>query len=161
MTGFTARWFLGVDDGALSQSLEHSGVLTNLIGGIGRLSGAGSSAVGDEVAGAVGELLDVDLGKVLVDGWRTGTQLRDAARETVAAPGTSAVVELARHRVNAAYRPHVDLLVDGRPIGSLKLELSLVFDVHSMQATVRAGRLVGLRCGRCDLTAAVDREDER
>jgi hypothetical protein len=152
----SVRWFLGADDdGVLRRSVEHSGVLTSLAGAIGKLSGAGQAALGGEVAAAIGRLLDIDLGGLLVEGWRTGTALRTAAHATLAEPGSSEVVELARHRLTSTYRPHVDLLVEGRQVTSLPVELTLVFDVHSLVATVRGGRLVGLQCGQCELTATL------
>jgi hypothetical protein len=151
VTGYTARWFLDVDDHTLSRSVENSGVLTQLLGTF----GGGHAAVAGEVAAAVGSLLAVDLGAVLVDGWRGGAQLRNAARSSIATPNSSVVVDLARHRISYAYQPHVDLVVDGHPVGSLAVVLSLVFEVASVQATVRAGRLSALRCGQTDLTGAL------
>jgi hypothetical protein len=156
MSGYTVRWLLGADDdGVLDRSVESSGVLATLAGAVGKLSGAGHAALGHEVSAAIGRLLDIDLGGLLVEGWRTATALRTAAEATLADPATSEVVDLARHKLTSTYRPHVDLLVDGRQVTSLPLELTVVFDVHSVVATVRGGRLVGLHCGRCEVTGTL------
>jgi len=155
MTGYTVRWFLGLDESNLARSVDNSGVLSEVVASLGRLSRAGQAAVAGELAATVGSLLAVDLRTVLVDGWRTGAQLRKAAHASIAEPNSSIVVDLARHRLSYTYQPHIDLLIDGHPVGSLAVVLSLVFDIASAQATVHAGLLTALRCGQTDLTAAL------
>ena len=155
MTGYTVRWFLGLDESNLARSVDNSGVLSEVVASLGRLSRAGRAAVAGELAATVGSLLAVDIRTVLVDGWRTGAQLRKAAHASIAEPNSSIVVDLARHRLSYTYQPHIDLLIDGHPVGSLAVVLSLVFDIASAQATVHAGLLTALRCGQTDLTAAL------
>lgn len=148
MTGFTPHWFLGLDENTLTSTVNTSGVLSEVASGLGRLSRSGHAAVAGEVAAAVGNLLTVDLGTILTEGWRTGTQLHNAARASIAEPNSSVVVDLARHRLSYTYQPHIDLLLDGHHAGTVVMVLSLVFDIASVQATVHAGRLTDLRCGR-------------
>ena len=155
MTGYTVRWFLGLDESNLARSVDNSGVLSEVVASLGRLSRAGQAAVAGELAATVGSLLAVDLRTVLVDGWRTGAQLRKAAHASIAEPNSSIVVDLARHRLSYTYQPHIDLLIDGHPVGSLTVVLSLVFDIASAQATVHAGLLTALRCGQTNLTATL------
>jgi hypothetical protein len=115
MTGYTVRWFLGLDESNLARSVDNSGILSEVAASLGRLSHAGQAAVAGELAATVGSLLAVDLRTVLVDGWRTGAQLRKAAHASIAEPSSSIVVDLARHRLSYTYQPHIDLLVDGHP----------------------------------------------
>ena len=161
MTGYTVRWFLGLDESNLARSVDNSGILSEVAASLGRLSRAGQAAVAGELAATVGSLLAVDLRTVLVDGWRTGAQLRKAAHASIAEPNSSIVVDLARHRLSYTYQPHIDLLVDGHPVGSLAVVLSLVFDIASAQATVHAGLLTSLRCGQTNLTATLTLADRQ
>ena len=161
MTGYTVRWFLGLDESNLARSVDNSGVLSEVVASLGRLSRAGQAAVAGELAATVGSLLAVDLRTVLVDGWRTGAQLRKAAHASIAEPNSSIVVDLARHRLSYTYQPHIDLLVDGHPVGSLAVVLSLVFDIASAQATVHAGLLTALGCGQTNLTATLTLADRQ
>jgi len=161
MTGYTVRWFLGLDESNLARSVDNSGILSEVAASLGRLSRAGQAAVAGELAATVGSLLAVDLRTVLVDGWRTGARLRKAAHASIAEPNSSIVVDLARHRLSYTYQPHIDLLVDGHPVGSLAVVLSLVFDIASAQATVHAGLLTALRCGQTNLTATLTRADRQ
>jgi len=161
MTGYTVRWFLGLDESNLARSVDNSGILSEVAASLGRLSRAGQAAVAGELAATVGSLLAVDLRTVLVDGWRTGAQLRKAAHASIAEPNSSIVVDLARHRLSYTYQPHIDLLIDGHPVGSLAVVLSLVFDIASAQATVHAGLLTALRCGQTNLTATLTLADRQ
>jgi hypothetical protein len=155
MTGYTVRGFLDLDENTLTRSVSNSGALSDLAGSLRRLSRAGHGAVAGEVATTVGSLLAVDLRTILVDCFKTVAQLRDAARASVADPNSSKVVDLDRHRLTYAYRPHIDLLVDGQLASSLVVVLELVFDIAGAGLTVHAGRLTALRCGQTDVTATV------
>ena len=55
------------------------------------------------------DLVDLDLGDLLVAGWRRHSRLVEAARRTLAAPGTEEVALLAPDRVTSVHHPHVDL----------------------------------------------------
>ena len=62
-------------------------------------------------------------------------------------------VDLATHRVTQSYRPHIDVLLNGRRLHRFELELSLIFDVHALVGVVRDGTLIELGTGSCDLAA--------
>jgi hypothetical protein len=112
-----------------------------------------------EVAAATAGLLNVNLIDVLVAGWRKYHDLTSAARRTLAAPGSTELVQLATHRVAEAQQPYVSVLVDDRRVATLNLVLSVVFDVSALLAEIRAGRLVALHSGHCDVTATLTLED--
>ena len=87
--------------------------------------------------------------------WRRYSALTSAAERTLAAPGSEEVVLLATHRVTWTYEPHIDLLVDGRKVTSLELQMTVVFDLHGVAAVVQLGDLVALRGGGCLITATL------
>jgi hypothetical protein len=98
---------------------------------------------------------------VLLAGWREYQDLTSAARRTLAAPGSTELVHVASHRVSAAQEPSVAVLVDGKRVATLHLRVSLLFDVNSLLARVRGGRLIAVLTGSCDVTAtlAIDGTD--
>jgi len=141
VTGLMA--LLSVDSsGELGRSLEN---LPAEIRGI----------AGREVSAAAAGLLNINLIDLLVEGWREYADLTSAARRTLAAPGTSELVSLMTHRVSAEQEPHVDLLVDGRLVATVRFGFSDDFDVSAMVAAVRRGILVAVHAGRCDITATL------
>ena len=117
------------------------------------------AAAAREVTTATAELLDVNLVDVLLRAWREYADLTSAAHRTLAAPGTTELVGLASHRVSMSQQPSVAVLVDGRQVANLRLGLSLAFEVKAVLARVRAGLLVGVVSGSCDVTATLAIDD--
>lgn len=126
--------------------------------GLGRLTRAAGESLRGQVGTVVAGMLELDLADLLLAGWRRYTALQDAGRSTTAAPGSSAVVDLATHRVTATYEPRVDVLLDGLAVAHVDAALRVQFDVTALAATVRHGRLVDLRGGRCTVTAELSVE---
>jgi hypothetical protein len=101
------------------------------------------------------ELLDLDLGDVLVGGWRQHGQLTESARRTVGVAESEDVVVLATHRVTCSHRPQVDLLVDGVRIHRFEFDLAMAFEVDGLSAVVQSGALVALHGGECQVSGAL------
>jgi hypothetical protein len=156
---FTARWFLlGEDkdaDETLAKSLHDAGVTRSVGGVFGKLSSAGHKAVSHEVARAGAGLADLDFVDILVAGWQKHTALIQAARATLAAPGTRQVVDLTTHHITSVHHPYVELLVDGTPVGKVNFEIHLKFVVKALVATVGNGSLTALHCGDCELIGSL------
>lgn len=129
-------------DGNLGRALEH-------------LPAEVRTAAAREVAAAAAGLLDVGLADVLITGWREHRDLTAAARRTLAAPGSTELVDLAEHRITASQEPYVSVLVDGHQVATLRLGLTVVFDVTAMLAGISAGRLVAVHSGDCDIVATL------
>jgi len=116
-------------------------------------------AAAREVTTATAELLDINLVDVLLAGWREYQDLTSAARRTLAAPGSTELVQLASHQVSATQQPSVAILVDGHKVATLRLALSLVFDLNAVLARVRLGRLVAILSGNCVVTVTLAIDD--
>jgi hypothetical protein len=120
-----------------------------------RLPEATRHAAVREAAAAAAGLLDVDLDGLLLAGWRAHHDLTGAARRTLAVPGSTELVDLIRHQVSVAQEPSVAVLVDGRQVATIQLGLSVDFDISALVAGVKAGLLVAVHAGTCDLTATL------
>jgi hypothetical protein len=122
---------------------------------LGDLPAAAREAAVTEVRAAAAGLLEIDLIELLLTGWRQYRDLTSAARRTLAAPGTSELVSVVKHRVTATQEPRVDVLVNGQLVATVRVGVSVVFDVSALLAGISAGRLVKVHAGRCDITATV------
>jgi hypothetical protein len=142
----------------LARSLRECGVARSAIHGLRGLSVSALQAVHREVATVADGLLNLDLGDILLSGWRKYTDLTKAAERTLASPGSEEVVVLATHRVVSTHRPSVDLIVDGAKVHTFIFELKVEFDLKGVVAVVRQGDLVALRCGECMVTATLTLE---
>ena len=112
-----------------------------------------------EIADTLAALLDANLAGILVEGWRRHGELRAAARYTLAVPGSSQLVELADHQITEEQQPSINLLVDDHRVATFTFDATLVFDVHALIAGVKAGRLVAVHAGHCDITGTLAIED--
>ena len=112
-------------------------------------------AAAQEAATTAAALLKVDLGGVLVRGWREHRNIVSAARRTLAAPGSIELVSVSSHEITLDQRPSVSVLVDGQRVATLQLGLSIVFDLNALLLGISGGRLTSIRSGRCDITATL------
>ncbi len=141
--------------GALAQKILSADADGQLARGLAKLPKVTREAAVREAATAAAGLLDIDLIGMLVAGWRTHDDLTAAARRTLAAPGSTELVDVATHRVTTTQQPQVSVLVDGHRVATLQLGLSVVFDVSALVAGISAGRLTALHSGRCEITATL------
>jgi hypothetical protein len=159
---FTVSAFLfgqGQDpEQALAQALHEHGVLGSMSTTLQLVSEAGRQAAADQVAVVAHGLLDLELGDLVVAGWRKQGQLAAAAERTAANPGTSEVVELATHRISSAHHPSVEVLVNDAHLATVTFDLTIEFVIKALVVTVRDGHVVSLHSGACDVAATLAAE---
>jgi hypothetical protein len=109
-----------------------------------------------EAATDAAALLDADLLGLLVAGWRAHHELADAARRTLAVSGSTELVDLIKHQITTTQQPSVSVLVDGDQIATLRFALSVVFDISTVVAAIKAGLLTAIHAGTCDITATLN-----
>lgn len=112
------------------------------------------AAIRETTKAATG-LLEVDLVGCLVSGWQKHRDVIAAAHRSVAVPGSIELVDLATHQITATQRPAVNLLVGEQRLATVELGVSVVFDISALVAGIRAGRMVAVHSGRCDVTASL------
>lgn len=158
----TAAWLLfGNDEQAVARlvdAIAAGPVLDSLRGSLGSLSAAARTAVGTRVGEIATGLAALDLADVLAAGWRKHTALREAARRTLADPGSIELVDLATHRIRSAHQPTVDVLVDERKVATVEFSLELSFLLQGLVAGVRDGRLMALHSGDCEAVGVLSVE---
>lgn len=138
---------------AIEQTISDEDLTGTALRSVRRLTRSAIAVTDHEVAAMTEGMLDLDLGDLLLVGWRKYTKLTDAARRTLAVAGSREIVSLAAHRIRSAYRPRVDLVVNDATVHSFEFELDIVFDVTALEAVVRAGTLASLTGGSCVVTA--------
>ena len=158
MSQITVRAVLfgdGDPAGAISRTPGWRGVVDRIGGAVGGVSAGGRQIVEREMTSALAGLLGLDVGDVLVGGWRRHRALAAAAHATRANPTATEVVQLATHRITTAHRPYVDIIVNGGKVATIHFDLGLTVDVDGLVGTVRQARLVAIQGGRCTITAGL------
>jgi hypothetical protein len=100
----------------------------------------------------------MDLGDLLIYGWRTRERLVTAARQTRQAPGRDEVVQLGAHRITSAYNPTIELLIDGVKVHTFRFQLTVIFDIEVAALIVRDGLLMALKAGDGAVTGTLTLE---
>jgi hypothetical protein len=150
--GLTVRTFLlgsgpEDDETRIRQLLADHEVVAGAGGDLARLTEQGRGAAEEQLASVAAGLLDLDLGDLLIYGWRTRERVLEAARQTRQAPGRREVVQLGTQRVTSEHHPTVELLVDGVKVHTFRFQLTVTFDVEVAALVVQNGLLTGLKAG--------------
>jgi hypothetical protein len=161
--GLTLRTFLlgsGPEDDTakIRQLLSEKDVVSRCGGDLSRLTQQGREAAEEQLASVTAGLLDMDLGDLLIYGWRTRERLVTAARQTRQAPGRDEVVQLGAHRITSAYNPTIELLIDGVKVHTFRFQLTVIFDIEVAALIVRDGLLMALKAGDGAVTGTLTLE---
>ena len=144
----TGAWLLHDGDwvrGRLATALTAHKHDTPTAARIARLAGTVlKESLAAEIMQRLRELLGDDLLELLVQGLTKHEALREAARVTLATPGSESTVTLGQQRVRIEQDPSIDVLVDGRRALTLDFDLDIVFTLVEAKAKVRAGLLMEL-----------------
>jgi len=146
---------------ALAEALDDHGVLRS--GAVvARLATRIARQAAEDQIGAVADgLLNLDLGDLVIAGWRKQERLAAAAQRTAANPGSAERIELATHRISSIHRPSVELLLNDTHLTEVNFELDVEFVIKALEVTVREGRVVSLHAGECDVSAVLAAEGIR
>jgi len=158
MSQITVRAVLfgdGDPDGAISRTPGWRGVVDRIGDALPAVSAGGRQIVEREMTSALSGLLGLDVGDILVGGWRRHRAIVAAAHATRANPTATEVVQLATHRITTAHRPYVDIIVNGGKVATVHFDLGLTVDLDGVLGTVRQARLVAIQDGRCTITAGL------
>jgi len=150
--GLSVRTFLlgsGPEDDTtkIRQLLSERDVVSRCGGDLTRLTQQGREAAEEQLASVTAGLLDLDLGDLLIYGWRTRERLVTASRQTRQTPGRDEVVQLGAHRITSAYHPTIELLIDGVKVHTFRFQLTVIFDIEVAALIIRDGLLVALKAG--------------
>jgi hypothetical protein len=137
---------------ALAGSLREQGTLNAVVA---HCPGALSLAEREVAREAADKLLSLDLFDLLIDGWKKYDALIDAARRTRDKPGTKENVELATHQIKSSQPSTVQVFINGKSAGTLKVELSVAFKVVALRGVISDARLTTIETGTCTVTGAI------
>jgi hypothetical protein len=144
---------------ALAEALDRHGVLRSNDDLARRLvTRIAREAAKDQLGVVADGLLNLDLGDLVIAGWRKHERLAAAAQRTAANPGSSERIQLATHRISSVHRPSVELLVNDSHLTNVNFELEVEFVITALEVTVRESQVVSLHSGDCDISATLTAE---
>ena len=93
-------------------------------------------------------LLDIDVVRLLVDGWNKARELRKYRDPVAYPPDDVIVVALSKHKLDSQHTPHLELVVADRPVGRLNFQIDLVLNIDGAQLTIQGGRIMRIATGK-------------
>jgi hypothetical protein len=102
-----------------------------------------------EIAGRIPDLLRLDLGAVLVGGWKKIEELRGYTDAKKHGPEETIVVELTRHTIVSSHKPTLDIIVNHVKIDTLPFELKLTVTLDGALLTIRDAKIHAVSPGAC------------
>ncbi len=124
------------------------GALEELRRGLAReLKSADWGAVRDVLLHKLAEALDEPLIEQLGGAWRKLEEIRQYADRDKYPPEVTSLVPLLEHDIDYTRHPQVQLLVEGRVLGSLKFDVSLRLVLKGIKLEIRDARIMRVLAG--------------
>ena len=101
------------------------------------------------IAGRIPDLLRVDLGAILVGGWKKVRELERYADPAKCPPDETIFVKLGQHTVTSSHKPSLDIVVDGVKVDTVPFELKLTITLDTALLTIRGGEVLAVAPGAC------------
>jgi hypothetical protein len=101
------------------------------------------------IAGRIPDLLRLDLGVVLVGGWKKLAELRSYTDAKKYGPEETVVVEITRHVITSVHKPTLDVIVNSVKVDTVPFELKLTVTLDGALLTIRAGKIYSVSPGAC------------
>ncbi len=112
-------------------------------------------SVKEEVSSKIGEVLDVGLDDVMVSAWKKYEGFLEYADPEKHPPEETILVPLAKHQVQSAHKPHVDLKIKDVMIGSIQLDVQVALKLEGIVLKVQGGKIHDLRAGSCQASGSL------
>lgn len=109
----------------------------------------------EDLGGMAEEFLDIDIGNLVISGWRKWRDLVEAADRT-RTDDTREEVPLAAHEIVLHQKPDVDLVLGTQVIATLHFDVCVTITVEGVVGSVRHGRLMALHGGECTVKISLE-----
>jgi len=148
----------GIDE--LSKRLADSELRSHALGLLATASHVAHQVLDGKLRDGFTQLLQqLDLASLVIEGWRTYNKLIEAAHRSRSTPEQPEKVVLNTHQIISKHQPTIDLIINETQRYSVRLSLTITFDLHLVRAVVQNGALVALESGSCLVSVTLGIED--
>jgi hypothetical protein len=148
----------GIDE--LSKRLADSELRSHALGLLATASRVAHQVLDGKLRDGFTQLLQqLDLSSLVIEGWRTYNKLIEAAHRSRSNPERPEKVVLNTHQIISKHQPTIDLIINETQRYSIRLSLTITFDLHLVRAVVQNGALVALESGSCLVSVTLGIED--
>lgn len=107
----------------------------------------------------LGDMLAIPVPEVLMAGWRKYRELLAYADPERHTPGAQDEVPLAKHTFRSAWKPEVDILVNGAPVATLTFDVELELSLEGAVLIIQDGKVMTIATGECESSGKVSFHD--
>jgi hypothetical protein len=144
----------------LSERLANSDLRNRTLGTFATASRVAHQVLDSKLRDGFTQLLQrLDLASLVIEGWLTYNKLIEAAHRSRSAPERPEKVVLNTHQITSTHQPILDVIVNETQRHSVRLNLTITFDLHLVRAVVQNGALVALESGSCLVSVTLAIED--
>ena len=113
------------------------------------------SAASDELSSQFVQLLDISIEDILVRAWNANKLFEHILNPDNYDPNESILLSLKKHTVTSQHNPHLDVTLNGKPIGRLDFRIDLKLILEGIILKIQAGRICEIRSGHVKGEGAV------
>jgi hypothetical protein len=113
-----------------------------------------------DVVALVGRLMSTDVVSIVMHGWATSDDLVQAARRTMANPGSCEVVTLAEHTIRYADVAEIDVAVDEIVAVTVNVRVQADLHVTALAVGIEDGLVMNLRCEKAEVVVRLFVQDD-
>jgi hypothetical protein len=114
----------------------------------------------EEIRGALEDMLrKLDLVQLAARAWVTLEDLQKYRDRGKYPPDVATVVSLAEHTVRSEHHPRIELLLNGKTVTSLELDLEFAAVFEGLALTVQDARICRVGTGRCRAEVSLSYKD--
>jgi hypothetical protein len=100
----------------------------------------------DWIARELGSLLkQIRLVDIFVGAWNKSRQLRKYLDPTKYPPEEAAFVPLVEHAITSTHQPYIEILINDRPIGKVRLEVIVKINLQGAVLKIQGGKIKEIR----------------
>lgn len=111
------------------------------------------------VGAGIADFLRLDLGVILVGGWKKMAELRGYTDRSKYGPDETILVEITQHTVTSKHKPSLDIVINGEKIDTVEFKLKLTITIDGAVLTIRDGRILAVSPGACKVGGELKCED--
>jgi hypothetical protein len=96
------------------------------------------------------ELLDIGIPDIMVKAWAKYKTLFKYTDREKYPPDQTVLVPLVEHKIESEHHPHIDIMIDDKPIAKLEFQIDIELMLKGMVLKIRDGKIKDVKMGSCE-----------
>lgn len=105
------------------------------------------------------KLLEIKIADVMISAWKQKGILNRLADSQKHAPEEVVMIPLLKHTIKSVHKPHIEVLVNGEPVGKINFTVDLALTLEGITLKVKGGRIMEILTGSCIGKGTIKCED--